>query len=631
MSVDRDKNGASESARAGEAGVRGKWRGLSIRVRYFGLLFLFLVVAIPIAVLGYFAIERAQFRAELEVRHGNDRVADAVAGQVEEYVGAERLLVASAGEAVAQLRDPDARRAVLDSFLIKHQHLKRAAIWSAERELLAGDPNLAAGLDEGLAGRSVLDGEVRQAAGTALGITITVTEPITVAGRGRGAIVAELDLIGLWNPINQVRIGKSGFVRLVTTGGELIAHGDPEERRGVFAPETRVGANLLAGALLGRVTPNRQSVPVIATVAMVPSLDAMILVEQPVSEAFEAVSGMARQLALLAAAVLALALVLGVLFGHQIVGGLERLRRHTQVLGAGDLEARVDVGRETRVKEIRQLADSVNEMAAALHQLQLEAESRERLAAFSRVAAGLAHDLRHPLESIRAALDVYQADPDSEESRDFLDQVARTDVPRMSRFMDDLGRLARTGSLDLELDQRDALDIAREIASGIGGVPKYRGMVTFTASGDSCELVSDIELVKRALYNLAKNGAEACMETGPGGVISISVEDLDGEVRFSVTDNGVGMDEARLQTVLSSDFRSTKRSTGVGLGLGVVKQVAHSHGGTVSVESVVGEGSTFALTLPAGAVARNNSAGIGTGDANEPGQNKSYQDAHSVL
>jgi two-component system phosphate regulon sensor histidine kinase PhoR len=124
--------------------------------------------------------------------------------------------------------------------------------------------------------------------------------------------------------------------------------------------------------------------------------------------------------------------------------------------------------------------------------------------------------------------------------------------------------------------------------------------VRFEVVGDAPALTADRHLVQRAITNLAQNGADACLESGRGGRVTIEVTDsVEGPfVEFRVKDEGKGIAPDRIPALLKSDFRSTKRANGVGLGLGVVRQVAESHRGRLELSSQVGEGSTFSLVLP---------------------------------
>jgi signal transduction histidine kinase len=112
--------------------------------------------------------------------------------------------------------------------------------------------------------------------------------------------------------------------------------------------------------------------------------------------------------------------------------------------------------------------------------------------------------------------------------------------------------------------------------------------------------VADRDLVRRALYNLCANAADACAGKGADGNVRIEVADTDaaGWVEFRIADNGPGIAAERLAKLLEGDFSSTKRSTGVGLGFGVALHVAEAHGGKITAVSEVGVGSTFVVRLP---------------------------------
>jgi signal transduction histidine kinase len=116
----------------------------------------------------------------------------------------------------------------------------------------------------------------------------------------------------------------------------------------------------------------------------------------------------------------------------------------------------------------------------------------------------------------------------------------------------------------------------------------------------------DTGLAYRAVLNLAGNAADACLAKGPGNQVTLEVTDSDDKqwVEFRVMDTGIGISFEHLEVLEGGDFNSTKRSTGVGLGLGVVRQVATSHQGELIMESNVGLGSTFTLRLPRGLVSQ---------------------------
>ncbi len=249
--------------------------------------------------------------------------------------------------------------------------------------------------------------------------------------------------------------------------------------------------------------------------------------------------------------------------------------------------------------EVRALAESLNEMSSSLQQLHEEARARERVTTFGRIAAGLAHDLRLPIEAVRSACHQATRVPGDPDALALLQSVYEKDIPRLKEYMDDLRHLAQSGDMDLRRQLTDPASLVQEVVDELANKPKWSG-VEFSVTGESRQVFWDRRLVHRAVFNLAANGADAILETRREGNVMIELADAaDAEqVHIKVIDDGAGIAEERLDEVLNFDFVSTKRSSGIGLGLGVVRQVADAHAGSIEVESRRGQGTVFVLTLP---------------------------------
>jgi signal transduction histidine kinase len=111
---------------------------------------------------------------------------------------------------------------------------------------------------------------------------------------------------------------------------------------------------------------------------------------------------------------------------------------------------------------------------------------------------------------------------------------------------------------------------------------------------------ADHERLVQALSNLVSN---ALRFTGRGGCIALNAQGDEGSVRLSVTDDGTGIPPDQLSRVFERFWQADRTSGGAGLGLAIVKGIVESHGGTIHVESRLGQGTTFLLELPAGMAA----------------------------
>lgn len=235
--------------------------------------------------------------------------------------------------------------------------------------------------------------------------------------------------------------------------------------------------------------------------------------------------------------------------------------------------------------ETRQLARSVDEMAVRLR----TAETRR--VAFQ---ADIAHELRTPLSVIQGA------------TEGMLDGVyARDDehlelVLRRSRMMADLLNDFQTiasadaGALHLHLERIDLAGLLDDIAADFRPVAAANGVTVMRTGGPAMAAEVDPVRIAEVIDNLMKN---AVRHTPAGGSIELGTDARDGSIRIWVRDTGEGIPADRIGTVFERYAKSAD-SSGSGLGLAIARRLVEAHGGTISAESVEGEGTTFTISLP---------------------------------
>jgi signal transduction histidine kinase len=570
-----------------------------VRFRIYALLVLGVVGLVPLAAFGILAVQRAGSTAVAEVRGGNERLAYAIARRIDAHIETERELLHTIGIGILQAEKPDLAQ---NAFSIQFPNFHGLTVYALDGRRVAGpqvpdtsaDHHLVAA--QARAGKSAAAPVRPPAEGHSgpFAHTITVGEPLVLAGEPAGAVVAQIDLMEVWKPINQMRVGKRGFVRLLTADGTLLAHGDPEERRYVFSSEGN--RRIVASARAGRTIVNQQGVESLAAVADVGERGWMIVVEQPVGQALGAVTEMKHSLLLLVLATLVIAVLAAYFAGRKAVRGIERLGQHTRVLASGKLGERVEV--KSGLAEFDALGAGINEMAASLEALHDEARRSERLTTFGRVAAGLTHDLRHPIETVRTACEGLAAHRGDEDAWELFEFMRQKELPKLKRYLEDLRRLTAAGSVSLSLHHIEPVHLLEDIAADLRASPKWRG-VSFAVESKAEAMDADENLLRRAVYNLASNAADACVVNGRGGEVILEAAEGNGaEVTIRVRDNGPGMSAETLDRVMSGEFHSTKRSNGIGLGLGVARHVAQLHGGRMEAISRLGGGTTFTLAFP---------------------------------
>ena len=249
--------------------------------------------------------------------------------------------------------------------------------------------------------------------------------------------------------------------------------------------------------------------------------------------------------------------------------------------------------------ELDRIVAALNDAGTRLSQararsteLALQVAASERLAALGRVAAGIAHEIRNPIASMRLraenalAGDTSRHRPALEASLEQIGRVDRlvTELLGMTRQ-----RTPRMQQIDLRrfLEQRAAQLQDRAKAAGI--------LITIeTSVASAC---FDPELIGRALDNLLANALD---HTPAGGHVGVCAETIAAGLRITVADTGPGVDAA-LRPRLFEPF-VTGRADGTGLGLAVAREMAEAHGGslTLSDPTIANQGATFVLELPQG-------------------------------
>lgn len=438
-----------------------------------------------------------------------------------------------------------------------------------------------------------------------------ITVRVDQAGRVVGYLVGELRLEELWRLVDRIRIGQHGFALVVDEEGRLLAHGNPDEKRKVSQ-----GAHLNGHPLMG---PKEQAVHpgsaeydrgdghrLLAVMQPIPTLGWRLVIEQPTSEAFALARRLEGGLVLTISLALFATIVIASLWGRSFLRPLSELMRGTRALSEGRLQERVQTKGQD---ELAQLGDAFNLMADKLATLQAEAVKQERQATFGRIAAGLVHDLAHPIQNIGNNCKLMLKMYDDAEYRATFRRMVDREFSAIKRLLEDLRNLGRPIPLE-----RFPVDVNRslmEAAERMALLAEQSGVTLQVALGDDPIVIEgDLFALGRVYRNLLLNSVQA---TAPGGQITIAsavvhngaaspsaaavASNGAGHVTIRVSDTGCGIAPERLSAIFD-DYTTTKRR-GLGLGLAISKKIVEQLNGSIQVESEVGRGTTFTLTFPA--------------------------------
>jgi signal transduction histidine kinase len=217
----------------------------------------------------------------------------------------------------------------------------------------------------------------------------------------------------------------------------------------------------------------------------------------------------------------------------------------------------------------------------------------ERLAALGQLTAGLAHELRNPLGTMRASAEMLSKSISSanEVGRELAGFIA-AEVDRTNSLITRFLEFARPLELRLQMtDLTQVVDAA--IAEMSRRNPPLPVSVYRNYALDTPRVPADAELIGRVVYNLLINAAQA---TPAGGTVIVKTRALPEFAELSVIDRGSGIERKDLESIFNPFF--TTKPDGVGLGLAIVSRIVDEHGGRIAVDSEAGSGSVFRVFLP---------------------------------
>jgi two-component system NtrC family sensor kinase len=216
----------------------------------------------------------------------------------------------------------------------------------------------------------------------------------------------------------------------------------------------------------------------------------------------------------------------------------------------------------------------------------------------------VSHDLRSPLASVRGYIDLVGVmGPVTAQQQDALERMRRA-VTQMTELINDLLDL---GKIEAGIDAQKAPcvvgAIVREVVEAQMGSASKKGVVLQSSIDEGLpQVLGDAAQLRRVAANLVDN---AIKYTPAGGKVLVFLGRHGGEVLLSVTDTGIGIAAADQEQLFQKFYRvetpQTEGIPGTGLGLAIVRSIVEQHGGQVAVKSEPGKGSTFRVTLPAGA------------------------------
>ncbi len=212
---------------------------------------------------------------------------------------------------------------------------------------------------------------------------------------------------------------------------------------------------------------------------------------------------------------------------------------------------------------------------------------------FGRMAAGLVHDLSHPIQNIGNSTRLLLRDDVDPESRDMFRRTIERELATLKRFMEDLRNIVKPKPIE-----RFAMDVngsVGEIVESMRSEAERNALrIESHYAGGPLLIQGDRFALERVYRNLITNAIQA---TPAGGTITVTTARHGDRVEIRVSDTGSGIPPDRLAAIFD-EFVTTKRR-GLGLGLAISKRIVEQLDGTIDVQSEVGRGTAFTLRFPA--------------------------------
>jgi len=383
----------------------------------------------------------------------------------------------------------------------------------------------------------------------------------------------------------------SSAAQVVAPGGRLlVSYGERVGRR-LIVPKESIARGLAGERHTATVDLGGERFRAVVVPVKRHGRERVVVVAESLRHVDESVDQVLLLLLLGLPAALAATAVGGWWLARKALRPVDRMTSKAGEIGIDRLDERIEQPRAQ--DEIGHLALTLNAM---LDRLERGVDEKHRL------ITDASHELRTPLAAMRAELDVsLMGDDLSPAARDVLEST-REEVDRMSRIVANLLTLARAdeGKLQLlttDVDLSEAIQAAVRPLLPLADAKRLR----LDVNGEHCQADADPQRLHQALTNFIEN---AIKFSEPGGEVSVSAWQRNGEVGVTVKDTGPGIPpDARAQVFdrfYRGDPARRREGSGSGLGLSICREVADAHGGRVWVESEEGEGSSFSLALPAG-------------------------------
>lgn len=451
---------------------------------------------------------------------------------------------------------------------------------------------------------------------------------VRVTGSGL-AVMAKINLQLIQDIVNKISYREQGVAYVVDDTGKILAHPDEiraksaEDLSGLPVIKKLLGGNLGGGEFYGGTIGEKM----VGAYTLVENLGWGIIVEEPIKKAYFEIRRVETNSLMFVIMGIILTVVVGVFFAKSMEKPIKDLIAGTDAVRQGNLNVRMEA--ET-IDEIGTLALAFNLMTKELRESQDRLILSEKLASLGTMAAGMAHEIKNPLVSLRTFTQLLQQKWQDQEYRDKFAQIVPHEIERINKIAESLLKFGKP--MKPELTKIEVNAIIEDVLLLFESESKKNNIRITTKFADLPLIVGDQGQLSQAFVNVIlnaiqsmKKGGELTIKTDVGEVIHLGRasgskgkfrrEGNVGEMTFGeddeegpgvlkpigvvfieITDTGEGIPAENLKSLFDPFF--TTKMTGTGMGLPITLRIIEEHKGSMKVRSQIGVGTTFLITLP---------------------------------
>ncbi|KPJ68923.1 hypothetical protein AMJ44_05115 [candidate division WOR-1 bacterium DG_54_3] len=420
--------------------------------------------------------------------------------------------------------------------------------------------------------------------------------------------------------ISAVKVNQKGIAFVVDKDGRLVSH--PDAKRALQHE------NLIKNEGVKSVVERREGGGefqdelgslVVGAYAPIEKFGWGVVVQEPLASAYFELRRLETNSLLFVIAGIILTALVGIFFARSIEKPIKELTFGTEAVARGDLRWQVAVD---SADEIGKLAAAFNQMTKDLRDSQERLILSEKLASLGTMAAGMAHEIKNPLVSLRTFTQLLQQKWEDKEFREKFSSIIPLEIERINRIAESLLKFGKP--MKPELTRVEINTLLEEVLLLFESETKKYNIRVTKKLAELPEIKGDAGQLQQAFVNIVKNAIEAMHEKGGelivktdvGEVIRLGKIQREGKKKgeemvwgeeemlekpipvifIEISDAGQGIPEENLKILFDPFF--TTKMTGTGMGLPITLRIIEQHKGSVKVRSQAGKGTTFIITLP---------------------------------